>query len=57
MTSLANYDNDPTIFFTRPISGSIMAFSMLFVVWALVPGIGGMIMRRLMPNKNKNNNF
>jgi len=51
MTSLANYDNDPTIFLTRPISGSIMAFSMLFIAWALVPGIGGMIMRRLLPRK------
>lgn len=57
MTALANYDNDPTIFFTRPISGSIMAFSMLFIVWALVPGIGGMLIRRLIPKRNKKINI
>ena len=37
MTSLANYDNDLTIFFTRPKSGALMAFSILFVLWALWP--------------------
>jgi putative tricarboxylic transport membrane protein len=45
MTSLANYDNDLTIFLTRPISGSIMAFSLVFVIWALVPGIGGKVLK------------
>jgi putative tricarboxylic transport membrane protein len=51
MTSLANYDNDPTIFLTRPISGSIMAFSLVFIVWALVPGIGGKLIKWLLPRK------
>jgi putative tricarboxylic transport membrane protein len=37
MTSLANYDNDLTIFFTRPISATILAFATLFVLWALIP--------------------
>lgn len=37
MTSLANYDNDVTIFFTRPISATILAFAVLFVLWAIVP--------------------
>jgi putative tricarboxylic transport membrane protein len=37
LTSLANYDNDLGIFFTRPISASILAFSLVFVAWALVP--------------------
>jgi len=39
MTSMANYDNDPTIFLTRPISGGIMAFAALFILWALMPGV------------------
>lgn len=39
MTSLANYDNDLTIFFTRPISATILCLASLFVVWAMVPGI------------------
>lgn len=39
MTSLANYDDDPTIFFTRPISATILGFACLFVLWALIPGI------------------
>jgi putative tricarboxylic transport membrane protein len=52
MTSMANYDNDPTIFLTRPISGSIMAFSLVFVIWALVPGIGGKV-PKLFARRNK----
>jgi putative tricarboxylic transport membrane protein len=39
MTSMANYDNDPTIFLTRPISGGIMTFAALFILWALMPGV------------------
>lgn len=46
MTSLANYDNDLTIFFTRPISGSILAFAALFVLWALVPEMKAKLRRR-----------
>jgi putative tricarboxylic transport membrane protein len=37
MTSLANYDNDLTIFFTRPKSAVLMAFAIAFVLWALSP--------------------
>jgi putative tricarboxylic transport membrane protein len=37
MTSLANYDNDLTIFFTRPKSGVLMALAIGFVLWALAP--------------------
>jgi len=39
MTSLANYDNDLSVFVTRPISASILAFSVLFVLWALLPEV------------------
>ena len=46
MTSLANYDNDPTIFFTRPISGSILAFAFLFVLWAVLPEVSKRLKRR-----------
>jgi putative tricarboxylic transport membrane protein len=37
MTSMANYDNDLTVFFTRPKSGALMAVAFLFVLWALSP--------------------
>ena len=39
VTSLANYDNDLSIFVTRPISASILVFSVLFVLWTLVPEV------------------
>ncbi|MEO7854139.1 MAG: tripartite tricarboxylate transporter permease [Rubrivivax sp.] len=45
MTSLANYDNDVTIFFTRPISATILGFAALFVLWALVPDMKGKLTR------------
>lgn len=47
MTSLANYDNDLTIFFTRPISASIFAFAGLFLLWALIPNINGKVLALL----------
>lgn len=47
MTSLANYDNDLSTFVTRPISGSILAFSVLFVAWAVVPDLLKKLKRRL----------
>ena len=37
MTSMANYNNDVTIFFTRPKSGVLMAASFVFIIWALWP--------------------
>jgi len=48
MTSLANYDNDLTIFFTRPKSGTLMALAAGFVLWALAPQIGA-LWRKLRP--------
>ncbi len=45
MTSLANYDDDLTIFFTRPISATILAFAGLFVLWALVPDVKSKLTR------------
>ncbi|OIP09672.1 MAG: hypothetical protein AUK49_06855 [Betaproteobacteria bacterium CG2_30_68_42] len=47
MTSLANYDNNLTIFFTRPISATILGFASLFVLWALIPDIKGKVLRLL----------
>ncbi|HSO05830.1 MAG TPA: tripartite tricarboxylate transporter permease [Pelomicrobium sp.] len=36
MTTMVSYDNDWTIFFTRPISGTIMALAILSLVFPLV---------------------
>lgn len=47
MTSLANYDNDLTIFVSRPISATILGFASLFVLWALVPDMKGKVSRLL----------
>lgn len=45
MTSLANYDDQLSIFVTRPISASILGFAGLFVLWALVPDMRGKLTR------------
>lgn len=37
LTSLANYENDYTIFFTRPISATILGLAAVFVLWSLWP--------------------
>lgn len=37
MTSMANYSDDWTVFFTRPKSAVLMALAALFVLWALLP--------------------
>ena len=37
LTSLANYENDVSIFVSRPISASILAFALVFVMWSLIP--------------------
>ena len=37
MTSMANYADDWTVFFTRPKSAFLMALAAAFVLWALVP--------------------
>lgn len=37
LTSLVNYGDDYTIFFTRPISGTILALTATFILWSLGP--------------------
>lgn len=37
MTSLANHNQDWTVFFTRPISGTILALAAIFALWSLWP--------------------
>jgi putative tricarboxylic transport membrane protein len=51
MTSMANYDNDLTIFFTRPKSGVLMALAFMFILWALAPELKHLFRRlaRLAP--------
>jgi putative tricarboxylic transport membrane protein len=39
LTSLANYDNQVTIFLTRPISAAILAMALGFLVWATWPAL------------------
>ena len=39
MTSMANYDDNMWVFFQRPISCTIMIGAMLFITWALFPGL------------------
>lgn len=39
MTSLANFDQDWTVFFTRPISGTILFLAFLFAAWSLYPSL------------------
>ncbi len=39
LTSMISYDNQVSIFFTRPLSGTIMALAFVFLVWSLWPNI------------------
>jgi putative tricarboxylic transport membrane protein len=45
MTSMANYGDDWTVFFTRPKSGFLLAVAAGFVVWALWPEMRGLVRR------------
>jgi putative tricarboxylic transport membrane protein len=45
MTSMANYADDWTVFFTRPKSGLLMALAAGFVVWALLPELRWLLRR------------
>jgi putative tricarboxylic transport membrane protein len=33
MTTMVSFDNDWTVFFTRPISGTILALSVVGLLW------------------------
>ncbi|WP_424934398.1 tripartite tricarboxylate transporter permease [Amaricoccus macauensis] len=46
LTSLANAHQDWTVFFTRPISATILALALAFVLWSLWPNIRS-VWRRL----------
>lgn len=39
LTSMISYDNQVSIFFTRPLSGSIMALAFAFLIWSLWPNL------------------
>ena len=39
MTTLANFRQDWTVFFTRPISATILALALAFALWSLYPGM------------------
>ena len=45
MTSMANYADDWTVFFTRPKSAVLLALAGGFVVWALSPELRGLARR------------
>ncbi len=46
LTSIANSHQDYTVFFSRPISGSILFIAALFVLWSLWPSVRARIGRR-----------
>ncbi len=39
MTSMANYDDNLLIFIQRPISATLMTGALVFIAWALFPGL------------------
>jgi putative tricarboxylic transport membrane protein len=45
MTSMANYADDWTVFFTRPKSAFLMALAAVFVLWALAPELRDLLRR------------
>ncbi|TFL17854.1 hypothetical protein DR046_13155 [Jannaschia formosa] len=46
LTSLANSRQDWTVFFTRPISATILGLAALFILWSLWPNISGLLRGR-----------
>jgi putative tricarboxylic transport membrane protein len=46
LTSLANAQQDWTVFFTRPISATILGLVVLFLLWSLSPGLAGILRRQ-----------
>ena len=47
LTSMISYDNQITIFFVRPLSATILALALAFLLWSLWPAIRSVIHRRL----------
>lgn len=47
LTSLANSKQDWTVFFTRPISATILFLAFVFIAWSLAPNIKAVFRRRL----------
>ena len=45
LTSMLSYDNDISIFFTRPLSGTILGAAVAFALWSLWPSIRRLIVR------------
>ena len=45
LTSMISYDNQFTIFFVRPLSATILALALTFLLWSLWPTIRGVIHR------------
>lgn len=45
LTSMISYDNQISIFFTRPLSAAIMALSLMFLLWSLWPNLRKLITR------------
>ena len=42
LTSMANAKQDWTVFFTRPISATILGLALLFIAWSLAPSLKGL---------------
>ena len=45
LTSMISYDNQITIFFLRPLSATILALALIFLLWSLWPTIRSVIHR------------
>ena len=45
LTSMISYDNQITIFFLRPLSATILALALIFLLWSLWPTIRNVIHR------------
>ena len=48
LTSMISYDNQFTIFFVRPLSATILALALIFLLWSLWPTIRNLIHRRVL---------
>lgn len=51
LTSMAASNQDWTVFFTRPISATILGLSLIFVVWSLGPGVKALVTGSRKPDR------
>ena len=51
MTSMIAYQNNPAVFFTRPISGTVMVLTLAALAWPMLRGLRGIVRAKRLPSE------